>query len=961
MDSNSNPESKLKSFILQISSFSESWNPYLGFDPEWDSISKMISTITQTISLVSSIDFDSQPESKLMSLTNEAVYVFNSMDLDSQPDPLMKLISLISQKVSLVNSTDLISEQDTDSAPDLEIFMLLIQESFSLTPEPELISLINQIISHVVFRQRQSESMPDLEAELEPEPDSEPESEPEIDLEMNLISLITQLISQPITLSLKIYLIPQIISMVSKMDFDLQPETEFVSLITQAVSLFKSMDLDSQPDPLRNLISLISEEITHAKSIRVLKRNQDLKLKLGRTTLEPMILARHFNPETDSGTKFLWRNSNSSTDSDTKLLELDSNSDRYVHIKPLEPDSNSDTDLDLYCKTMSLDSYLMSLVGETLRLEPEPKFISLIYQIFSLVISMNSVWKRLIFLYPQVQVKLEKGKFHVIEEVSWSSKGKWKCLPLDWKRIWITEEGLCHIHCQTCNVDNHGEYEKAPVMIKHALHPNHSLQLVLLNGDTTRECYCCDNDLEEVFYYCSTCDYAMNIACVEKPRVLSLDQPKWHEHTLTQFPRKTSVTCNVCSLAYSSCPFYICPPCDFVVHQKCLSLPRVIRISRHFHRIYFTLSFDQGVRCCGVCRRKIDNDYGGYSCKKDGCSYVAHSKCATQSNVWDGKELEGEPEEDINEIEPFVTLRDGSIRHFSHEHHRLKLDENTSRDYNENKLCQACITPIYFGNVYSCMQCDFSLHEECAKLSRKTHHPVHPHLLTLVGKSDIMDATKSCSVCPWKCTTGFFYECRERECRFKVHVQCATIYEPLVHESHMDPLFLTSKPGEERRCCVCKELGHCSTNETFNCIECDFALCFKCATLPHKVRYKHDKHMLTLSYGEETSTIPNWCEVCEKKIKSKERFYMCDEYCCVTLHIECMLGVDLYMKPGSFWFYRSSKVGVLPNNHHMSRPICSFCEKRCQHKIVFQCFGLISCSTSCIRVKESREMTKYFD
>jgi hypothetical protein len=67
------------------------------------------------------------------------------------------------------------------------------------------------------------------------------------------------------------------------------------------------------------------------------------------------------------------------------------------------------------------------------------------------------------------------------------------------------------------------------------------------------------------------------------------------------------------------------------------------------------------------------------------------------------------------------------------------------------------------------------------------------------------------------------------------------------------------------------------------------------------------------------------------------------------------------MKPGSFWFYRSSKVGVLPNNHHMSRPICSFCEKRCQHKIVFQCFGLISCSTSCIRVKESREMTKYFD
>ncbi|KAG7611737.1 DC1 [Arabidopsis suecica] len=758
--------------------------------------------------------------------------------------------------------------------------------------------------------------------------------------------------------------------MVSKIDLDAQPETEMMSLTTQAVSLFNSMDLGSQPDPLRKLISLISGEISHVKSVSVLKREQDPELRhsAGSLLRVPRGLYRNCHPEIDTGTKLLKQDSNSGTYSNIEHLEMDSNSDTYVYIKLSELDSDLDIEFDLeadpdlffrYFKRVSLDSYLISLVGETLSLEPQPELISLIYQIFSLVVSMYSEWKRLIFLYPQVQVKLKKGKFQVIdEEVSWSSNGKWKCLPFNWKKIWISEEGVSHIRCQTCNGENHGEYEKAPVVIKHTLHPKHSLQLVLLNGDTTRECYCCDKDLEEVFYYCSACDYAMNIACIKRPRVLSLDQPKWHEHTLAQFPRKTSLTCNVCALTHSSCPFYMCPPCDFVVHQKCISLPRVIRISRHFHRIHFTPSFDQEVRCCGVCRRKIDNDYGGYSCNKDGCSYAAHSKCATQSNVWDGKELEGEPEEDIKKIEPFVTVRDGIIRHFSHDHHHLKLDENIDRDYNENKLCQACITPIYFGNFYSCMQCDFILHEECAKLSRKIHHPVHPHLLTLVGRSDlVMDATKSCSICSWRCTTGFFYECSERECRFKVHVQCATISEPLVHASHMDPLFLTSKPGEERRCCVCKELGHCSTNETFNCIECDFALCFKCATLPQKVRYKHDKHMLTLSYGEETSTMTYWCEVCEKKINPKERFYMCDEYCCVTLHIECMLGVDLYMKSGSFWLYCSSKVSVLPNNHHMSRPICSFCKKRCPHNIVFQCLGLISCSTSCIRVKDSKKMT----
>ncbi|CAL9242578.1 unnamed protein product [Arabidopsis halleri] len=500
-----------------------------------------------------------------MSLTNQAIYVFHSMDFDSQPDPLRKLISLISHKLSLVNSTDFISE------PDLEFFMLLIRELFSLTPQPELISLV-----------------PDLEAE--------PELEPEINLEPKIISLITQLISQPISLSLKISLIPQIITMVSKMDFDSQPETELMSLTTQAVLLFKSMDLDSQPDPLRKLISLISQEIPYVKSISVSKREHD-----------PELL--HF----------------------AERISLDSDFMSLV----------GETE------TLSLDSDFMSLVSEISSLEPEPELISLIYQIFSLVISMNSKWEKLIVLCPQTQVKLEKGTFRVIEEVSWSSNDKWKCLPLNWNELCLSGEDVSHIRCQTCNGENHGEYEKAPVVIKHTLHPKHSLELALLNGDTTRECYCCDKDLEEVFYYCSACDYAMNIACVEKPRVLSLEQPKWHEHTLAQFPRKTSLTCNICALTHSSCPFYICPPCDFVVHQKCISLPRVIRISRHFHRIYFTNSFDQGVRCCGVCRRKIDNDYGGYSCNKDGCSYAAHSKCATQSNVWDGKELEGEPEEDI--------------------------------------------------------------------------------------------------------------------------------------------------------------------------------------------------------------------------------------------------------------------------------------------------------------------------
>ncbi|CAA7051680.1 unnamed protein product [Microthlaspi erraticum] len=448
----------------------------------------------------------------------------------------------------------------------------------------------------------------------------------------------------------------------------------------------------------------------------------------------------------------------------------------------------------------------------------------------------------------------------------------------------------------------------------------------------------------------------MSVACVEKPPLLSIDQSKWHEHTLTHFPRQASLTCDLCALANSSSPFYVCLLCDFVVHQSCLSLPRVIRISRHPHRISFTPSFDQGNWSCGVCRREINNDYGGYSCIKDDCSYAAHSKCATQSNVWDGKELEGEPEEIEEEVmPPFVRISDGIIQHFSHEDHHLKLDENAGSDYDENKQCQACITPVYFGNYYSCMQCEFILHETCANLSRKMNHPIHPHLLTLVTRhdgvikissdTDITNYESSCSACPWLCTAGFFYECGEEGCCFKVHVQCATISEPLDQGSHEHPLFLTSKPGEKRKCSICQDDDY---TETFNCIECDFALCFGCATLPQKVRYKHDKHTLALSYRKEPSTMTYWCEACERKIKPNKRFYMCDKYCCVTLHIGCLIGKDLYMKPGASWLYNNRKVVVVPNNQHMSRPFCSCCKKRCPYKTLFQRYVFTICSTKCM-------------
>ena len=205
-----------------------------------------------------------------------------------------------------------------------------------------------------------------------------------------------------------------------------------------------------------------------------------------------------------------------------------------------------------------------------------------------LVFSMNSKWKKPISLCPQVQVRLNEGKFLANPKVRLSTRDKWECLPVNWEKFMLSgEEETTHFRCGGCNGDNHKENKKATVEIKHFLHPKHSLRLALMKGRETRKCYRCDEDLKKIFYYCSPCDFAMNIVCVDKPPVLFMDCPKWHEHTLALFPRKASLTCDLCALTHSNCPFYICPQCDFVAHHSCISLPRVIKISRHHHRLFF--------------------------------------------------------------------------------------------------------------------------------------------------------------------------------------------------------------------------------------------------------------------------------------------------------------------------------------------------------------------------------------
>ncbi|KAG7564618.1 DC1 [Arabidopsis suecica] len=492
--------------------------------------------------------------------------------------------------------------------------------------------------------------------------------------------------------------------------------------------------------------------------------------------------------------------------------------------------------------------------------------------------------------------------------------------------------------CDHCYKVYHKECVESPLKIKHPYHPEHSLQLFHYPTNYRNiECLCCGRVAQTLVYYCTICQAIMHPLCAMKPIPFFLNQPKRHNHPLTFFHRQNFLICDVCGLLRKNDPTYICARCNFVSHKDCLYSPRIIKISRHHHRISYTSSLQSGDWSCGVCHQSIINDYCAYTCRK--CSdYVVHSRCAIGKDVWDGEELEGVPEEDdiTQNVRPFDMISDGVILYFLHEYH-LRLEVNIP-NYDEKKLCQVCVCPIFEGNFYSCIKCDYIIHETCANAPRQVQHALHPHLLTLKAKSGYIDDFFICNACE-RVSSGFVYQCPIKKCDFDLDVRCALISEPFDYKDHKHPLFINLDREEKLICQVCERKYY----KQLNCIECNFIVCFKCSTLPYKVRYKHDKHFLELLYGKEVCQ-KDWCEVCERDLgdTNTKVFYWCDE-CCTTIHIECLLGEDPYMKHDQNFKVKGMEVQIL---HQSIRPLCDYCKNPCQSKI-FKTYTYIACSVKC--------------
>jgi len=504
------------------------------------------------------------------------------------------------------------------------------------------------------------------------------------------------------------------------------------------------------------------------------------------------------------------------------------------------------------------------------------------------------------------------------------------------------EDGVGYSYkCHECNLKFHVNCEKYPAEVTHFSHPLHPLKL--LKGEppayTDKTCRLCGEKLanSEVFYHCSACNFSLDLQCIFYPPKQNPHDPNIHGHQLTLMPKSISFSCTSCGLKGDRSP-YVCLPCDFTSHNDCSGFPWVININRHDHRVSRTSLIGVVNSVCGICRKKMDWSCGGYSCKRCPTS-VFHTKCVTREDVWDGKEMKDEPEEE-EDILPFKVIDENTIQHVSHKEHNLRLDK--SGIFIEERICEACVYPIYHHSFYSCMSCSFILHESCAYLPLWKRHVVSNDR----HKYKYWDYFIRCTACGLF-SNGFRYEAM----RASLDLRCASITEPFVHKSHPHPLFYTSPRGI---CIVCKK----EAQHVLRCVEddCEYIMDYKCALLPYEVKHSVDQHFLSLRYGEEDADGKYWCDICEKETDPKTWFYTSKD-CELTLHTNCVLGDFRGLKPRrkeTINVHDVSVYFVVVRNNSMSRPLCKQCKSRCIFPVILKTWNESSlrneyyCSELCL-------------
>ncbi|XVF42362.1 hypothetical protein PTKIN_Ptkin01aG0355900 [Pterospermum kingtungense] len=352
-----------------------------------------------------------------------------------------------------------------------------------------------------------------------------------------------------------------------------------------------------------------------------------------------------------------------------------------------------------------------------------------------------------------------------------------------------------------------------------------------------------------------------------------------HDHNLsfTQVGKKNDrMRCLGClDIIYG--PAYICNTCDdeddFVMHKSCAELPpQIHRDAFHPHPLRFIL---RDVIVCDGCA-KLEAGFINYRCMD--CTFNLDFRCALAiSNDY--------------ELADHVYLQEGkriktTIHHFSHYHQLTRCKFSLLRS--DQFKCMACKQELHGTLTYTCLPCQFLLHESCVNdmPSQVLHSPFHPQHI-LLPRPIRMGSSHRCSVCEDD-VEGISFFCNQ--CDINLHVSCVKYRTRAIkHNCHPHYLLHLGKSIMSGIFCeACKE--DCG-DSFFSCIKCKFYIHAECIPLPpfsdQDTRHLHPL-MLVNPFAEDDSGV-YYCDACETERNPENHVYYCEE-CKYIAHIGCALS-----------------------------------------------------------------------
>ncbi|PPD98381.1 hypothetical protein GOBAR_DD04630 [Gossypium barbadense] len=468
-------------------------------------------------------------------------------------------------------------------------------------------------------------------------------------------------------------------------------------------------------------------------------------------------------------------------------------------------------------------------------------------------------------------------------------------------------------HCSDCTYPTvfnlHKECAELPLEINHPYDRKHPLTLLPQPPTHPQKCSCslCRIQWKGFVYSCSLCNFDLSLDdFLFSPPTITVAS---HEHPWMLVSRKMWFVCDFCGTDGDHSPF-VCATCHLLVHKNCISLPRHIMITRHSH----TISLSYSLRQIQV----EDWMYGSYRCPASRCRYIAHVRCATDREIWGGtimpegydersEEVVDEPSNLITDVVEQIRIGElmvaSEIKHSYHDYNlRLTFSGKTKDDDSECNGCE---------------QCKFFLHRDCAELPKEMPHPFHMHLLT-PSNSHINGYGYSCCHACFRAYQGFSYRCY-KGCSFEID-----------HASHKHSLFFVHN-NEGSSCSACFKRQRW-WNGAYRCMRrCDFSLDVGCATLPLTAWYKYDRHALTLTFSDDSEASQLYCDFCEKEREPNSWFYYCAE-CDNSLHLNCAIGDDPYMKLGNKLEDPGHKHSFTVVKNIWNCPPCKVCGEVCNRQ-----------------------------